>query len=525
MTDHVSTSTLPLDEVVAGCREAEHALAQAVDHQQAVDAALGVLSSSIGPELLVSVYVLEHDRLWLVTQRGYDQVRDGFALDQGVMGRAVRTGESEFIADPAADPDFIAATTDLRSELAIPLGVGRPAHGVLNIETRSQTLPRAAIPCFTALAEALTPRVRALETTLTLNLSTVSRLFVYASSLRGVSAVAEMTARSLGRLLGLESVQVSLAGDAGSQAVSFWRRPRSQALPLSPAQLLELSEHLGPVASTYAVVDLEGLPLRGKLPWHPAWLVCLPLHVGGTEIGSLVGCSPYQISFDAAHGEVATLIAAHAAALLDAAQALERLQQVAVSDPLTGLLNRRGLDDALGTELERAARSGRALSIVVLDCDDLKHLNDRGGHELGDRALRLIARFVEAEKRAGDIAARLGGDEFVLVLSESDSDGAGTVAERLRLGLAGAGFDGGRGVTASFGVASYPRDGRTARALLRAADEAMYAAKRGGRNRIHAGGNVPFPSASPPSLQSAASVQRLALPPGRAGLRPRDSAL
>ena len=354
---------------------------------------------------------------------------------------------------------------------------------MLNIETRSQTLPRAAIPCFTALAEALTPRVRALETTLTLNLSTVSRLFVYASSLRGVSAVAEMTARSLGRLLRLESVQVSLAGDAGSQAVSFWRRPRSQALPLSPAQLLELSEHLGPVASTY-VVDLEGLPLRRKLPWNPAWLVWLPLHVGGTEIGSLVGCSPYRISFDAAHGEVATLIAAHAAALLDAAQALERLQQVAVSDPLTGLLNRRGLDGALGTELERAARSERALSIVVLDCDDLKHLNDRGGHELGDRALRLIARFLEAEKRAGDIAARLGGDEFALVLTESDSDGAGAVAERLRLGLAGAGFDGGRGVTASFGVASYPRDGRTARALLHAADQAMYAAKRGGRNRV-----------------------------------------
>jgi len=230
---------------------------------------------------------------------------------------------------------------------------------VLNLETRSRTIPRGAIPCLTALAEALTPRVQALETALTLNLSSVSRLFVYASSLRGVSAVAELTARSLGRLLGLESVQVSLFGDAGSQAVSFWRRPRSQARPLSPVQLLELSEHVSDVTSTYAVVSLDGLPLGRELPWHPAWLVWLPLNVRGTKIGSLVGCSSSQISFDAAQGEAATLIAAHAAALLDAAQALERLQQAAVSDPLTGLLNRRGLDDALGTELERAARSGR----------------------------------------------------------------------------------------------------------------------------------------------------------------------
>lgn len=472
--------TVPTEAIAAACAAAHTALARAVDHQQAIDSALGCLVETVGNDLLTSVYVLQHDRLWLMAQRGYDEVRDGFTLDQGVLGRAVRTGELQYVASVRDDPDFIAAMTGVRSELTVPLTFDRPALGALNLETRRLELQPSAVPPVVGLAGAIGERVRAMSSQFELDLSTVSRLFVYASSLRGVQPVAELAARSLGRLLDLDCVQVNLGHD-GSRLASFWRRPVSRAEPLEPAVLRSISDGLGSVSSTYAVVDLK-TALGDDEARRRGWLIWLPLHVGRETIGSLVGISARQITAESGRREAATLIAAHAAALLDAAQALERERRAATSDPLTGLLNRRGLDEALAVELERASRGG-VLSVIIFDCDDLKAVNDRGGHELGDRALQLLARCLEQTRRSSDVGARIGGDEFALVLPGSDRASAQLAAERLRSRLTEHASEPLGLVTASFGVAAYPEDGHTPAELLRAADQAMFSAKRAGRNR------------------------------------------
>ncbi|GAC1319515.1 MAG: hypothetical protein NVSMB25_10430 [Thermoleophilaceae bacterium] len=164
-------------------------------------------------------------------------------------------------------------------------------------------------------------------------------------------------------------------------------------------------------------------------------------------------------------------------------QLIARLYDAARTDPLTKLLNRRGFRELLDLELERARRSGGLTALVVGDVDHFKQVNDRSGHPAGDAALKRVARLLEQGKRQVDVAARVGGEEFALILPDVDAEGALALADRLCRELRAEFLGEAVPITISFGLASYPAHGETAGSLLRAADEALYAAKQGGRNR------------------------------------------
>ena len=154
-------------------------------------------------------------------------------------------------------------------------------------------------------------------------------------------------------------------------------------------------------------------------------------------------------------------------------------------DSLTGLYNRTFFFTALEREIARGDRSGRAFCLVMLDLDNLKEVNDRYGHIAGDQVLRSVADMVKGGVRKIDVAARYGGDEFVALLPETDPTGGWVLAEKIRLMVAEQGMPGvDPAPTVSVGVVSYPADGRSADALLVSADRAMYASKRGGKNRV-----------------------------------------
>jgi diguanylate cyclase (GGDEF)-like protein len=154
-------------------------------------------------------------------------------------------------------------------------------------------------------------------------------------------------------------------------------------------------------------------------------------------------------------------------------------------DSLTGLYNRSFFFAALEREIARGDRSGRAFCLVMLDLDDLKSINDRFGHVAGDQVLRSVADMIRSGVRKIDVAARYGGDEFVALLPETDPTGGWVLAEKIRLTVAEQGMPGVDPTpTVSVGVVSYPIDGRSADALLVSADRAMYASKRGGKNRV-----------------------------------------
>ena len=163
---------------------------------------------------------------------------------------------------------------------------------------------------------------------------------------------------------------------------------------------------------------------------------------------------------------------------------IDRLADAAHRDHLTGCLNRRGFEPAFELELERARRVGGPLALVVCDLDHFKQLNDDRGHPAGDRVLVQVAAVLSDQKRRIDTLVRLGGEEFGLLLPGADAEGAYIVAERLRRTLKETLAAGGLDMTASFGVAAFPGDGQAPPALLSAADQALYAAKQLGRDRV-----------------------------------------
>ena len=162
--------------------------------------------------------------------------------------------------------------------------------------------------------------------------------------------------------------------------------------------------------------------------------------------------------------------------LLDNSRLFKQVQQLAISDPLTGLANYRHLIDVLESEIERTGRTDREFSVLLLDLDGLKSINDRFGHLVGSRALRRLADVLRVHSRAVDTPARYGGDEFALVMPETGAQAARQVASRIRERLASQTEQ--PKISVSVGVAVYPSSGATAERLLMAADEALYAMKQ-----------------------------------------------
>ena len=162
--------------------------------------------------------------------------------------------------------------------------------------------------------------------------------------------------------------------------------------------------------------------------------------------------------------------------LLDNSRLFKQVQHLAISDPLTGLANYRHLIDVLESEIERSGRTDREFSVLLLDLDGLKSINDRFGHLVGSRALRRLADVLRVHSRAVDTPARYGGDEFALVMPETGAQAARQVASRIRERLASQTEQ--PKISVSVGVAVYPSSGATAERLLMAADEALYAMKQ-----------------------------------------------
>jgi diguanylate cyclase (GGDEF)-like protein len=173
----------------------------------------------------------------------------------------------------------------------------------------------------------------------------------------------------------------------------------------------------------------------------------------------------------------------------------KKLQHLAVRDPLTGLYNRRYMEESLEREIHRARRKNSSVGILMLDIDHFKGFNDAHGHESGDLLLKMIGDFLMSSIRSDDVACRYGGEEFTLILPEITSDNACLRADTIRRGAAQlrVNYQGTilKQVTLSIGIALFPQDGATWEDLLRRADQALYLAKESGRNRVMTSRDLP----------------------------------
>jgi diguanylate cyclase (GGDEF)-like protein len=213
---------------------------------------------------------------------------------------------------------------------------------------------------------------------------------------------------------------------------------------------------------------------------------CLPLAAQGETLGLLY--IEHPLGPDAVSGADLRTLTETIALSLSNLRLRDRLRNQSVRDPLTGLFNRRYLEESLQVEYERARRAEEPISLLMLDVDHFKHFNDQFGHEAGDEVLKNLGDMLKRGVRKGDVACRYGGEEFMLVLPRTSVEGAAIVAEKIRgaahnLDVAHHGAPLGA-ITVSVGVGTYPIAADTPRDLIDAADQALYTAKRLGRDRV-----------------------------------------
>lgn len=228
--------------------------------------------------------------------------------------------------------------------------------------------------------------------------------------------------------------------------------------------------------------------------------ICVPMMAHGEALGILHLQSPVnegdlprpgRIGLTEAKQRLAVTLSENVALALANLRLREKLRMQSIRDPLTGLFNRRYLEESLERELRRAARNQRTVGVIMFDLDHFKQFNDTFGHDAGDAILRELGAFLKKRSRGEDIACRYGGEEFTLVLPDTTLEATRQRAQSLReevkhLSVQHRGQSLGA-ISASIGLAVFPTHGSNMENILRAADEALYAAKAAGRDQIMVG--------------------------------------
>ncbi len=425
---------------------------------------------------LVSVYLLERDRMRCQAARGYWQILDGIPRDVGVIGRTARTGERAVVHDVSGEHDYLEASPAVRAEVCVPLHVGGKLLGALNVESPEPIGPTgilAADMCAAALADRLTALAVAPTE------SRARRLARHATRLTTLS-----TFEGLGAAIVEAAVDVSGMSSAclvpgrtltGTAATG----PLGDALlALAPEDLRAVAGWVAGGSTCYTAGDPTGIGFAGHDALRRAGanaVICVPLAQDESS-GLLIVADDAGHAVSADRAQILELLAAHAAACLRTEAALADLRDRAARDPLTGLGHHGSFHRAL--EVAAEAYAPLRVAVLLIDLDDFKAVNDRDGHGAGDEMLRTAAAVLTDAVRRHDRVFRVGGDEFAAIVPVEDRSATEALARRVH--AAGGTL---HGVTFSVGVAML-EPGESAEAAVARADRALYDVKRAGRNHI-----------------------------------------
>jgi diguanylate cyclase (GGDEF)-like protein len=419
-------------------------------------------------------------------------------LDQSAKGeRFVVISDARFAALLAADP-AADGSDDHSGDLVVWTFEPDVVYSALEYLMARVTAehPYAAQP-FTQSVRASTPKATSLH--LTLGVTTklarllqeqaeretaVNRIATAIRNSLDLDGVLQTAADEVGRALNVKCCAVHVNTElVGSEMTK--RRFRSDVTDLETADG-EFLFDLGAISESLSFLPemqiMDGDHPHAESPFADA---VVPLIYQGTMVGFLLVRTddPARVW---AENELMLLrtVADQLTVAVNQARLFARMEQLALTDELTGCFNRRWFDMQFERDLQMATRISQPLSLIILDVDNFKEINDRAGHETGDLALRLLADSVRANLRAVDTAVRYGGDEFVVILPQANIQGGLIVAERLRSRIEQIQVPGFGGLSASLGLATFPIHGSSRETLLQAADRALYVSKELGRNRI-----------------------------------------
>ncbi len=431
-------------------------------------------------------------------ERAPDLWGASLAVGEGIAGWAAANREAVRVGDVSQDPRYTPGHGDARSNLAVPLIVGNRVTGVILVESeRLYAFTPEHEKLLTVLGTQAALGILAFhaQTQLRQRIEQLSALYRISNLASGVGALGatlnsmleiagEVIPQGQSAILLLNDQEKTLrlaAGQGYQAAVKFMEIPVGQGITGRCAQ----------TGVTQVVHDIEHLEDDEEyIPGVPGARseVAVPLIADGTIIGVFNAESVEPHAFGDEHVQTLTVIARQTAEVIRSAQLLEETHRLAITDSLTGLFNRRHFNQQLEENVRRAARYDEPLALVFLDVDHFKSVNDRFGHQAGDRCLQAMARTLRDSVRDSDQIARIGGEEFAILLIRADRELALSIAERLRTRIDDLILEEDPplpvDLTASLGVAVFREDGDDPKSLLRSADRALYAAKRLGRNRV-----------------------------------------
>lgn len=309
----------------------------------------------------------------------------------------------------------------------------------------------------------------------------------------GVNDIFQGLTDRLGKLIGADGTYIARWDETRQQAIlvassgSLQNKYSAMAVETGEATIVASVMQLG---QAVAVVDVHSSPyIHPRVAQHfpNRSVLGLPLIADGRKLGAVLLGFEREHHFTADEISLCEQAAGQAALAVTKALLVARIEQMALTDELTGLYNHRGVTEFGRREVERSIRFNRPLSAIMIDIDHFKLVNDRFGHPLGNQTLRVMAERCRSNVREIDILGRYGGEEFLVLLPENDLAAARQVAERLRAIIADMAIHTGQGdirITASMGVAEMSADVHELNELIERADQALYRAKHAGRNRV-----------------------------------------
>ena len=428
-------------------------------------------------------------------------------LGEGFTGWVAEHGQPLLVNDANGDPrGATIAGTDAVDEsmLVVPMRYDDQTIGVI-------TLSKLGMDQFSADDLRLLSILADQAATALESARLLERSDALAGELRRLLAMSSALAQSLDprEVADLIAAHLAVALQVDECAISYWDRPTMALRTLGyfpPASLAELEpsydvsqfpetrralerREIVIVDGTDPRADPNEVALMAKE--NLLGLAMVPLVVKGQSIGLVELLSHEPMAWAPGRLAFARTMANEAAMALENARLYENARALADRDPLTGFYNHRFLHERLGEEVIRAQRARRPVSVLMLDLDDFKLVNDTFGHVFGDRVLLWTADRIRSTLRAPDVGARYAGDEFAIILPETDASAARHAAQRILDAFAASPFgDGDRNVpiALSIGAATHPTDGRTPTDLIAAADQALYQVKAAGGTKPSAAG-------------------------------------
>lgn len=412
-------------------------------------------------------------------------------VGEGLIGSAVKLKRPVYSNDVSKDPRYICTFPSTRSELAIPLMLRDEVAGVVDCQSDrenffdNETTDLLMLFSTQASIAIQNAQLYALEQRRAKQLEAINTIARQTTEVTDIRKLLDKVALQIVESFRVDGVCILLF-ENNSLVPRAYHGTLTPSFPIGEP-LLEVNPAWQKAVGTNSPVLIQDVTREEN--YSPAFEgavseLVLPLISFGHTIGALAleSASTHGLSQD----DVKPLesVADISAAAIQNAYYFERVKQLAYRDGLTGVYNRRFFESRMIEEIERAQRHGNSLSVLMVDIDGFKKLNDEFGHLLGDEVLKQVSRIFLNQTRKSDLVCRYGGDEIAVLLPEESAHNAMIVAEKLRRTVAECDFPGvPRPVTLSIGAAEFPAHGTTRDELIKSADNALYSAKQAGRNR------------------------------------------